>query len=87
MRPAGAARQPRQPKPLLMLQLPVDAAPPQAPHVSSSPACIANVQERPRVAVTAKSGGRAGHVGSGGKARGRWFGLPPSVVQEQRVRP
>jgi hypothetical protein len=86
-RPAGAACQPCQPKPSLALQLPVDAAPSRAPHASSSPARIANVQERPRVAVAAKSGGRAGRGGGGGEATGRWFGLPPSVVQEQRICP
>jgi hypothetical protein len=86
-RPAGTACQPCQPKPSLTLQLPVNAAPPRAPHASSSPACIANVQERPPVAVAAKFGGQVGRGGSGGEATGRWFGLPPSVVQEQRVHP
>jgi hypothetical protein len=71
------------PKPLLMLQLPVDAAPPQALRVSSSLACIANVQERLCVAVIAKSGVQAGCGGGGGNAIGRWFGRLPSIGQEQ----
>ncbi len=85
--PASAARQPCWPKPLLALQLPVDAAPLQALHASSSPACIANKQEWPCVAVAAKSGGQAGRGGGGSKATGKWFGLPPSVMQEQCVWP
>jgi hypothetical protein len=73
------------PKPSLALQLPVDAAPLQAPHTSSSPACIANVQEQPRVTVAAKSGGQARCGGGGGKAIGRWFGQPPSIGQAQCI--
>jgi hypothetical protein len=86
-RPASAACQPCWPKPLLTLQLPVNAAPLQVPFASSSPARIANMQERPCFAVTAKSGGQAGHGGSGSKAIGKWFELLPSVVQEQCVWP
>jgi hypothetical protein len=86
-RPAGAACLPRWPKPFLALQLPVDAAPPKAPCASSSPAHIADVQERHHIAVAAKSGGRAGCGGGGGNATGRWCGLPPSIVQEQRFLP
>ncbi len=86
-RPASTAPQPRRPKPSLALQLPVNNAPPGAPHASSSPARIADVQERPSVVVAAKSGRQVGHGGGGGKAIGRWFGLLPSCVREQRVRP
>jgi hypothetical protein len=73
------------PKPSLALQLPVDAAPPRAPHTSSSPACIANVQEQPCITVAAKSGRQAGCGGGGGKAMGRLLGRPPSIGQEQCV--
>jgi hypothetical protein len=86
-RPPSAACQLCRPKPLLALQLPANAAPLQASRASSSPACIANVQERPCVAVAAKSGRQAGHGGGGGKATGRWFGLPLSVMQEQHIQP
>jgi hypothetical protein len=79
--PAGAACQPCRPK--LALQLPVDAAPQQALHASSSPAHIANVQEQPCFAVVAKSGGQAGCGGGGSNAIGRWFGWLPSIGQEQ----
>ncbi len=78
--PAVAAYQPRQPKPLLALQLPVNGDPPQAPYTSSNPACIANMQEQPHVAVAAKSGGQVGRGGGSSKATGRWFGLLPSVM-------
>jgi hypothetical protein len=78
---------PSLPKPLLALWLPVDAASPQAPCASSSSAHIANVQERPYVVVAAKSGGQARHGGGGGEAIGRWFGGPPSIMQEQCVWP
>ena len=87
MRLAGAARQPRQPKPLLAHQLPVDAAPPQAPHTSSSPARIANVREGSHVVVPTKSGSQAGRQGIGNKAIERWLGRPPSVMKEQRIWP
>jgi hypothetical protein len=75
------------PKPLLALRLPVNAASPRVPRASSSPAHIANVQEWPCAVVAAKSDRQAGHGCGGGKAIGRWFGWPPSIVQEQCVRP
>jgi hypothetical protein len=62
---------PCRPKPSLALQLPVVAAPPRAPRASSSPARIANMQERPHIAVAVKSGGQARRGGSGSKATGR----------------
>jgi hypothetical protein len=85
MRPVGAACQPCWPKPLLTLQLPVNAAPPQVPRMSSSLAHIANLQEQPCVAVAAKSGGRAGCGGGSSNAIGRWSGRPPSIGQEQCI--
>ncbi len=81
MRPAGAACLPCRPKYFLALQLPVDAAPPRVLRASSSPACIVDMQERPPVAVAAKSGEQAGcGGGGGGKATGRWCRRPPVLV-------
>jgi hypothetical protein len=61
MRPpcGNVAWWPHLPKPLLALRLPVNAASPRALRTSSSPAHIANVQERPCVVVAAKSGRQA----------------------------
>ena len=84
MRLAGAACQPRRPNPWLARQVAVVAAPSRAPHMSSSPR-IANVQDQPHVAVAPKCG-QTRRQGGGGKAIGRWFRRPPSIVQEQRVR-
>jgi hypothetical protein len=85
MHPAGAACQLCWPKPLLALQLPVNAAPTQVPRASSSPACIANLQEQPPVGVAAMSGGQARCGGGSSNAIGRWSGRPPSIGKEQCV--